>query len=299
MIGLLFALLSGFSFAVGNIIIRKGTYRSGESYSPVPITIFVGLLLVGFAVLISGEAGHVFSLSWLAIGTLAGAGLLHFYLGRMFGYISILLIGANRAAPIHMCSTLLAALIGVLLFKERLTVSLPIALLFIVGGVIMISTSFNTLVDNSSRSKGSLAKGVYAALATALFWGTSPMLAMIGLQEVTSPLVATFISYIGAAMAAGVSLLHPRNSMRLKGLDRTSFVLFVLAGVVTSVSAWSRYLALDISPVSLVVPLTATHGLFIFPLSMLVNRKIEAFNLRIIMGAVTVMAGILIIFWIA
>jgi uncharacterized membrane protein len=299
MLGLLFALLSGFSFALGNIFIRRGTYRSGESFTPVPITLFLGTAIFGMAILISGKAGQLVDMSWTAAGALAVAGLMHYHLGRTFGYVSILLIGANRAAPIHMCSTPLAAIIGIVFFEEQLTASLPVALLLVVGGVILISTYLSSTVDNLNWSKGSLARGVSAALATAVFWGTSPVLVKIGLQEVSSPLVATFVSYSAAAIAAGTSLLHPKNSMRLKGLNGTSFILFALAGIATSISAWLRYLALGSSPVSLVVPLTATHGLFIFPLSMLANRKIETFSLQVVMGAAAVVAGIFIIFWIA
>jgi drug/metabolite transporter (DMT)-like permease len=299
MTGLFAALLSGFSFALGNIFIRRGVYKSGESFTPVPIALFLGTLLFGFAFLISGETDQLASLSWLGAGSLAGAGILHYYLGRQFGYISIRLIGANRAAPIQMCSIPLAALIGVLFLGEPFSASLVIATLLVVGGVILISTSYNPQTEKSGIPGVPLAKGVVTSLATALCWGSSPMLVKIGLQEISSPILASFISYIAASVLIGASFLYPNNVEKLRSLNRTSLFLFILAGIATSVSALTRYIALDYSPVSLVVPLTATHGLFIFPLSFIVNRKIEAFNLRIVLGAIAVLVGIFLIFWIA
>jgi drug/metabolite transporter (DMT)-like permease len=58
-----------------------------------------------------------------------------------------------------------------------------------------------------------------------------------------------------------------------------------------------RYIALAHSPVSLVAPLiNSINGLLVFPLSFLINRKIETFNLRIILGAIAVIGGVLFIF---
>ncbi len=300
MIGLVLALFAGFSFTIDSIFIRKGTHRSGESFSPVSISLFLGVILFGILVFISGEVEQLASLSWLGVGSLAGAGVLHFILGRISAYTSIRLIGANRAVPIHSCNLLFAALLGIVFLGEPLTVSLVLAILLIVGGIILVSTPGSSKMGKSSMPEGSLVKGVLIALVAALSWGISPALVKIGLREVGSPLLATFVSYAAASIIIGISLFHPRNSEKLRRLDRTSLIPFIIASIAVSAGQLLRYTALDYRSVSTVVPLIASaKTLFIFPLSFVINRCLEAFDLRIIMGAIAVVAGIFLIFWVA
>lgn len=297
MIGPLLALFCGFSFALNNIFVRKGVYRSGESFSPVAISLFLGTVLFGLWLLISGEAVRLASLSWLGVGSLAGAGIIHFLVGRLFGFTGVRLIGSNRAVPIQTCFIIIAALMGVLFLGEPLSISLILALLLVAGGITLISTTGKSEAEKLNMSKDTLVKGILVSLAAAICWGVSPVLVKIGLKEVGSPVLATFVSGATATLVIGASLFHPRNSEKLSRLDRASLLPFILAATAISLAQISRYVALDYSPVSVVVPLTGTNSLFIYPLSFLINRQIEAFNMRVIMGGIAVTAGVFLIFW--
>ena len=300
MTGLILALFAGFSFALSNAFIRKGVYRSGESFSIIPIFAFIGTVLFGFPVFISGEVGRLAFVSWLGLGALAAAGVLHFIAGRSLAYIGYRLIGANRSVPIQTSSILFAALLGVFLLGESLTVTLVLAVLLIVGGVILISTTGSPVAGKSGISEGSLVKGVLVVLGAALCWGISPTLVKVGLKEVGSPVLATFISYTAAAIVIGISLFHPRNREKLRQLERTSLIPLIIAAVGISIAQLLRYSALNHSPVSLVEPISGSAtSLFIFPLSFLINREIETFSLRVIMGAIAIVVGICLIFWVA
>lgn len=300
MIGLVLALLSGFSFSLSNIFIRKAMHRSGEAFSLIPIFAFMGTVFLGLPLFISGEVKQLVSLSWLGAGALAGAGILHFILGRISAYTGIRLIGANRAVPIFSGSMLFAALLGVFLLGEPLTVNLILAVLFIVGGVILISTTGNSKTEQSGILGGFLVKGVLAALAAALFWGVSPTLVKVGLKEVNSPLLATFVSYAASSIVIGFSLFHPGNSEKLRRLTRPAIIPIIISAVAVAVAQIFRYWALNYSHVSLVEPLIGSmNSLFVFPLSFLINRQIEVFNLRIIMGVIVLVMGVFLIFWVA
>jgi len=299
-IGLILALLSGFSFSLSNIFIRKGVHPSGEAFSLIPIFAFLGTVFFGIPLLISGEVEQLASLSWLGVSALAGAGILHFILGRISAYTGIRLIGANRTVPILTCSILIAALLGIFLLGEPLTISLVLAVLLVVGGIILISTRGNSKTEQSGMPRGFLVKGVLAALGGAICWGISPTLVKVGLKEVGSPLLATFVSYAASSIVIGVSLFSPRNSEKLRRLTRPAVIPIIIAAVAVSVAQILRYWALNYSHVSLVEPLIGSmNSLFIFPLSFLINRQIEAFNLRIIMGAIAVVVGVSLIFWVA
>ncbi len=298
MIGLVLALFSGSFWSVSVTYISKGTHRSGEAFSPVPIFAFTGMVLFGIPLFISGGAAELTSVSWLGLGVLAGSGVIHFILGRMLIFTSIRLIGGNRAAPITSCNILFAALIGILFLGEPLTIPLVLALLLITGGIILISTTGSTNTGQPGMPGGSLVKGVLAALGAALLLGITPALIKVGLREVGSPLLATFISYAAAAIVMGISLFHPRNNEKLRRLTRASLIPIIIAASASSIAQILKYTALDYSPISLVTPVSGgAKTLLVFPLSFLINREIESFNPRIIMGAIAIVVGIFLVFW--
>jgi drug/metabolite transporter (DMT)-like permease len=299
-IGLILALLSGTSFSVSNVYIRRGVHRSGETFSLIPIFAFIGTAFFILPVFIWGDVGQLASLSWLGLSALAGAGVVHFVLGRITGYSAIRLIGANRAVPIFSGSILIAALWGIFLLGELLTLSRAVAILLIIGGIILISTTGDKEAGKLGMPRGSLVSGVLLALGAALCWGTTPLLVKIGLREINSPLLATFISYVAASIVIGFTLFYPANRGKLRRLDRASLIPIIIAAIAVSVAQILRYNALLHSPVSLVEPLVgSTNNLLVFPLSFLVNRQIEAFNPKIIVGAIAIVVGVFLIFWVA
>ena len=180
-----------------------------------------------------------------------------------------------------------------------MTINLVLAIFAVVGGIILISTQGKSKMGKSDMSEGSLAKGVFAAFGAVLCFAVSPLLVKIGLGEVSSPLLATFISYTAAGIVVGGLLLHPGNYKKLRRLDHTSWLLFIAGGVVIAMAQVFRYSALSYSPVSLVAPLTGTRSLFLLPLSFVINRRIEAFSMRNIVGVIAIVAGGFLIFWIA
>jgi len=300
LIGLVLALLSGISFSTSNVYIRQGVHRSGEAFSIIPIFAFIGTALFGILVFILDEVEYLASLSWLGVSVLVVAGVIHFILGRILAYTGIRLIGANRTVPIFSCSILIAALLGIFLMGEPLTSSIIFAVLLIIGGIILIGRTGNSASAKSSMPQSHLVKGVLMALAAALCWGVSPVLVKIGLREVGSPLVATFISYTASFVVISLSLFYPANSEKLRRLSRFSLMPIIYAAVAVAIAQILRYNALDFSHISAVEPtIMSTNSLFVFPLSFLINREIEAFNLKIILGAVAIVAGVCLIFWTA
>jgi len=291
-------LLAGFCLAASFVFLRRGVHRSGEISSTIPIFSFVGLVIFGLPVFISGELARLTSLTWLGVGSLAGAGVVHFILGRISGFTSVRLIGANRAVPIYTCNLLIAVMLGILFLGEPLTISLFAAVVLIFGGIVLISTRGGSEKQSKDTPEDSLAMGVLTALGAALCWGISPFLVKIGLREVDSPLLAAFISYAAASVIIGIWLLPPKNSEKLRHVDRSSLAPIIIAAVTMALAHLLRYTALHYSALTMVQPLFTTQALFVFPLSFLINRQIEAFSLRIILGAISAVTGVFLIFWI-
>lgn len=295
MIGLVLALLAGFFLAASFVLLRRGVHLSGEISSTIPIFAFVGLVFFGVPVAIAGEIGNIASMSWLAVGSLAGAGLVHFIFGRILGFTSVRLIGANRAVPIYTTNVIIAITLGILLLGESFTVSLLVAAALVFSGIILISFSGNA--GKKTAGDESLVVGILTALGAALCWGISPILVKVGLGEVDSPLLAAFISYAASTIIMCVWLAAPKNFEKLRRVDRRSLAPVIMAAAAMAAAHLFRYFALSYSDLVIVQPLTTTQGLFVFPLSFLLNRELEPFNLRVIFGAVSVVSGVFLIFW--
>lgn len=297
MIGLVLALLAGVCLAASFVFLRRGVHRSGEISSSIPIFSFVGLVIFGLPVIISGELTQLTSLSCLGIVSLAGAGVVHFILGRISGFTSVRLIGANRAVPIYTCNILIAVMLGILLLGEPLTITLVAAVILIFGGIVLISTRGGSDKQNQSTSEDSLVMGVVTALGAALCWGISPFLVKIGLREVDSPVLGAFISYAASSVIIGIWLSYPKNSEKLRRVDRSSLTPIVISAAAMALAHLLRYTSLHFSALTLVSPLFSTQALFVFPLSFLINREIETFSPRIVMGAIAAVTGVFLIFW--
>ncbi|MEW6671824.1 MAG: DMT family transporter [Thermodesulfobacteriota bacterium] len=296
MIGSLLAVLSGLAFAVSNVYIRQGVHRAGESFSVIPISAFLGTVAFGMPLLISGEIDHLKNLTYTGAAALAAAGIFHFILGRIFAYNSFRLIGANRAAPILSLNILFATLLGIFFLDEPLSAALGIAILLIFFGLILIGTTGKSEKETKGIIEGSLIVGIFAGLAAGLCWGISPAFVKIGLKEIKSPLLATFVSYISAAVIASILLVFKDNHIKLRGLQRQSFLPLFWGSLAVAVAQLLRYTAINFTSISIVTALMGTWTLFIYPLSFFINRGIEPFTRRVISGAFLTLAGVFLIF---
>jgi drug/metabolite transporter (DMT)-like permease len=183
------------------------------------------------------------------------------------------------------------------LLREPITVAISLAALLIFGGTILIGTTGSYKVGKHDMPEGLLAKGVLAALGTAVCWGVSPALVKIGLNEIGFPLMGTLISYMASSAIVGLLLFHRPSSDKLRHLDRSSVRSFIIVAILTSTAQMLRYLAINLSRISLVAPLIASiKPLLVIPLSFLMNRDIEFFGSRIIAGSVLVVTGFILAF---
>ena len=297
MLGLIIAAVAGSLFCLSTVILRKGIYWSGESFSAAPITCFTGVIFFGLAIPVTGEGGQLFSLSWKGMAYLSGAGVLHFTIGRLVAYTAMRLIGANRTSPITSCLILVSVLLGVIFLGEPLTVYLVIATFLILVGIFVISSTGGAGGKEGGGPRAIVTMGVLAAIGGAICWGVSPLLIKIGLQGGVSPQVGAFVSYAAASIAIGLTLVFPQNYRKLGRLSRKAFTMIIVASTVLATAHLLRYIAIDLSPVSLVTTVFSSISmLLVFPVSFLINREIEVFSWKVILGAGIITAGIILVF---
>lgn len=142
--------------------------------------------------------------------------------------------------------------------------------------------------------------GYLFGVATAACWATSPILIRKGLAGLPSPLWGVTIGLAVAAVVFAVWLRVRRPEPRLTGLgwgalDRYLKVAVgfqVLAGLASGLGSVARTVAIDVAPVVVVVPLVQTASLWTIVFApLMLGRHVERVTLKLILGAVLVVAG--------
>ena len=289
-IGPILALLTAVVFATAQIFVRRGVSRTGESFTAVIISIFMGILFFSLAMLYTAEWDKIWSLSWPGLVLLAAGGISHFVIGRLLGYSSIRLIGANRGIVISRTSLFYAVALGILFLNEPVTAHLVIGVLCIFLGVILVGIEKNEGVSKIQN------RGVPIGLAGAFFWGISGVLIKPAIGEIGSPVAAAFVSYVAAFPVIVVFLLRKGQRGQLTQLRWDSLIPLVIAGSLMAVTHLLRYAALSYSPVSVVTPLVATVAIFTFFFSFVLNRSLEVFTWKVFIGVMATVAGAFLFF---
>ncbi|MBI2934271.1 MAG: DMT family transporter [Chloroflexi bacterium] len=289
------SLLSGLNFAASNVSTRRGVYFARESFSPLPISMAVGILMFLTAVIVSGTAGKLGLLSWWGIFALSAAGIIHFVFGRGFNYISLRLIGANRTSPLMATNVLFATGFAFLFLREAVTPIQAMGVSTVFLGLILIGSSGGGGTGEAKLARKDLVKGLAAGLACGLCYGISPLFVRVGVREIGSPYAGGLVSYLAAGLLVAFFLGKPGNRHCLARLPRPAFLPILIGGLTVGLAQVLRYMALDFTPVAIVTPLTATNSIFVPFLSWLVNRKMEAFSIRVLGGTAAAIGGVFLI----
>lgn len=292
-IGLVFALLTAVSFALSTIFLRRGVSRAGESFSAVVISVFIGTFFFLLVVAFTGEWSTIWTLSGRGLVLLGAGGILHFVAGRFFSYTSVRLIGANKASAITRTNIFYAVVLGMVFLGETLTLSLGLGILCIAGGAILVSldkegVSVKTTPGEPDKVR---AKGVLNALGAGFAWGTSGVLVKPAITEMGSPSAGALVSFVAAFLVVAGLLIRRQHRDQLAKLRRSALIPLTIAALFTTVAHLSRYFALSYSPVSVVTPLVSIDVLLVLLLSFLLNRKLEVFTWRVVVGMVATAVG--------
>ena len=289
--GPFFAILTAISFAITQILVRRATYQSEESFTPLAISMMVGTPLFVLLVTITGEWPALQSLKWQHYLLLISAGLIHLIIARYLFFTSTRIIGANTTAAITRTSVIFSLILGVAFLDESLTTQQIIAALLIMFGAVLTTTEISRHTFRIST------RGLILGLGTALCAAGSAALIRPVMQATDAVYAATFVMYLTAFLVIMLIMLF--NSRQLRYVFRQDFSthLILSVGSVFLVAGHIfRFSALRYSPVSIVQPLIATIVVFVLIFSWIINRKIDVFHWQVIAGIIMVLAGVFMIY---
>ena len=306
MLGALFAVLSALSFAFSTITARRGVIGSSASFG-LYITVILGVPLFAVAALATGQFFDTLDLSTEALVMLAGAGVLHFLIGRYCNYRCIDAIGSNRAQPLQTTNTIYSVVVAVIVLGEEVTVLMGVGIaLLVVGPMIMVERrrqpqpepvaarasaqpSGAASADGSPPRRNAATdphyfEGYTFGLLSAAAYGTSPIMIRYALEDTGLGIAGGMVAYIAAASVLILALAIPGRIRDLRGFDLKVVPMFTASAVAVFLAQLFRFAALAIAPVSLVTPLTRLGVVFVPTLSFVFNRNLESFSLRVLTG---------------
>lgn len=317
LLGFLYAVLSAASFGINAVNIRRGTL-TGSAAHAIYVTVILGTPLFLIAALVTGQVFQLSEISLRNYLLLAAAGVLHFDIGRYFSYRAISAIGANRSTPLQALSMIISVVLAMVLLGEELTVGIIVGVIMIMIGPAIILDKSNRISlsgDRSRREGGEAlpvqapsgvaakpdvsetpvvfrqAEGYLFGLLAAAAWGVTPIMIRSALLDSNLGLLGGLISYVAAAMVLILTFGLPGRLANVLSADRSSFRWFSQAAVSGTSAQIFWYLALGVIPVTIAAPLQRTTALFVLLFSFLINRRLESFDLRVILGIALSVAG--------
>ena len=286
-LGHIFALLAAVSFSLANVLIRKGTFLSGESFTSVLISAFAGLLFFSITVPFTSGVGVIGTVSLKGVVLLSAGGILHCVTGRFLAHNALRLLGANKGSAIMRTQMFYPVILGVMLLNESLSIFLVLGVICLIFGATLVSTERKDKVFKTFSYKG-----IVAAFLAALCWGVSGVVLKPGIQEIGSPFAALLVSYIAAVLVMIVASLGKEHREQINNLNRRAFITLASSSLFTSLAQLGRYASLRITPVSVVDPLIlSANALLVIFLSFVINRKLEVFTWKVIVGSSATFAG--------
>lgn len=315
MLGVLYAALGAFTFALNNVAMRRGVV-TGSVLQGMAMTVPIGGLSFLVMTIAFGELGQLVRFPAVAVAWLAGQGIVHFVFGRYCNYRSNQLMGVNLAAPVVQLQVPFAMMLAVATLHEKFTV------LQVIGSVLMLGGSFVTQTRTGRRIKKTSAatpieivtslhkrampktgfrprilSGYLFALGAAMCYGTSPLMARQAFLNApgAGTAAAGCLAYAAAMLLFSLILLKPGSWDEIRGMSGENLPWFLSSAVLVAISQAFVYASLAVAPLMVVTPILQLSLVFRLFLSQCINRDYEVMNAAVLVGALTAVLGSILV----
>jgi drug/metabolite transporter (DMT)-like permease len=290
-LGVVLAVAAAVAWAAQYVFVRLATVE-GSTTDAVAVVLVCNVVLVVPAALVLSEPTAVASVDVLA--AFVGAGLAGSLLGRICQFRAIETIGASRTAPVVASTALFSAGLAVVLLGETLTAAHAVGILLVVCGVAYIS--WRTATDPADpRPAREIGLSLAFPLLAALCFAIEPVFISWGLAEGVPVVAGLAVKVVAAALGFFGYLLIASavpSAARLAG----SLRWYVAAGVASTVALLVYFLALEVAPVVVVVPIVQVSPLIVLVLSSaFLPRGLERVTWDLTVAATLVVVGAIVV----
>ena len=322
MLGILYAALGAFTFALNNVMMRRGVV-TGSVLQGMALTVPIGGLSFLVITIASGEVGQLVVFPSTAFAWLAGQGVVHFVVGRYCNYRSNQLMGVNLAAPVVQLQVPFAMMLAVVALHEEFTALQAIGSALMLGGSFITQGSARTEKKAPSAplpasipipmvaSQGLAAPeptpkptfrprvflGYIFALGAAMCYGSSPLMARQAFLYAPGASTAAggCLAYAAATLVFSLILLKPGSWGDIRRMQRENLPWFLSSAVLVAVSQAFVYASLAVAPLMVVTPILQLSLVFRLFLSQCINRDYEVMNTAVVIGAFTAVLGSILV----
>jgi drug/metabolite transporter (DMT)-like permease len=323
LLGILYAALGAFTFALNNVAMRRGVV-TGSVLQGMAVTVPIGGLSFLIMTLAFGELDELVAVPMVALAWLAGQGIVHFVLGRYCNYKSNQLMGVNLAAPVVQLQVPFAMMLAVAMLHEEFTA------LQVIGSVLMLGGSFVTQTRSGKRRNKAAApvarampvaglsaqpepagpvpgsepvfrprvfSGYLFGLGAAICYGSSPLMARQAFLDAPGigSAAAGCLAYAAATLFFSLVLLKPGSWGEIRRMSRENLPWFLSSAVLVAVSQAFVYASLAVAPLMVVTPILQLSLVFRLFLSQCINRDYEVMNAAVLIGAFTAVLGSILV----
>ena len=285
------ALVAALAWAAQYVFIRLAT-TDGSTLDAVAVALVCNVVIVVPLALVLSSPADVTSLE--AVGAFVGAGLAGSLFGRLCQFRAVETIGASRSAPVIASTALFSTVLAVLFLGETLTLAHALGIVLIVAGVAYIS--WETANEEAEVPLREVGISLLIPLGAAVFFAIEPVFISWGLADGT-PVIAGFGIKVVAASVGFLVALSLTGSLPEPGdLVGPSLTWYVAAGVASTLALGAYFLALEIAPVVVVVPIIQVSPLAVLVLSYLfLPRGLERVTWDLAVAASVVVAGAVVV----
>jgi drug/metabolite transporter (DMT)-like permease len=303
LLGILYAALGSFTFALNNVAMRRGVV-TGSVLQGMALTVPIGGLSFLVMTIAFGEVTELVMFPTAAFIWLACQGVVHFVIGRYCNYKSNQLMGVNLAAPVVQLQVPFAMLLAVVTLHEKFTA------LQAIGSALMLGGSFITQ-GNAGKGRNASAperkpkptftprvlSGYIFALGAAMCYGSSPLMARQAFLEAPGASTAAggCLAYTAATLVFSLILFKPGSWTDITSMKRENLPWFLASAVLVAISQAFVYASLAVAPLMVVTPILQLSLVFRLFLSQLINRDYEVMNTAVIIGAFTAVLGSILV----
>ena len=316
MLGVLYAALGAFTFALNNVAMRRGVV-TGSVLQAMALTVPIGGLSFLVMTIAFGELHQLVVFPMGALTWLACQGVVHFVIGRYCNYKSNQLMGVNLTAPVVQLQVPFAMIFAVALLHEKFTVLQAIGTALMLGGSFITQSNAGRRERKTSASVAAtpiptvpsheelaaavpkpifqprVLSGYSFGLAAAVCYGGSPLMARQAFLY--APDISTaaggFLAYAAATLFFLLVLLKPDSWTDIKSVKRENLPWFLASAVLVAISQAFVYASLAVAPLMVVTPILQLSLVFRLFLSQLINRDHEVMNAAVLIGAFTAVVG--------
>lgn len=290
-VGIALALTAAFMFAVYYLCVRLGTH-SGRVHDVMLISLLTNVaIMLPLVAIVEG----VPPITRQSLVGYVGAGVMGSLLARLTVIKSVQAIGASRTSPVVASNALIASMLAIVLFDERLTIVHLVGIVLIVVGVAAIAWE-TAHEDNPDVSVRELGVTLVLPVLGAVFLGFEPIFVSIGIDGGT-PIFPGVAIKAGAATLGFVIYLRAYEALKSDMFRWGANTKWYLgAGVTSTIGIVSMFAALEVAPVVLVVPLIQSSPLIVVVLSALfLPKRLERMTWALVTGSVVVVIGVTLV----